>query len=200
MPLVYSNNTIAQVWIIPRGTSGVTLVVFMSVLCVHSYRGSGDFCCFCSVAQSCLSLCDPVDSSPPGSSVHGLSQAGGILEWVAISFSRRSSQPRDQTRISILSGGFFITLPPGKPSGEFTCWKKATWELLPLNVEQAAMLSFPPSSLSLLVFSFEMSGESDCKGESGSSGWACDLGLSNSSCKSLSTAGALRCLGCEREG
>ena len=46
------------------------------------------------VAQSCLTLCDPVDSSPPGSSVHGMLQAT-ILEWVAISFSRGSSQPRD---------------------------------------------------------------------------------------------------------
>ena len=39
------------------------------------------------VAQSCPTLCDPVDYSPPGSSVHGILQAG-ILEWVAISFSR----------------------------------------------------------------------------------------------------------------
>ena len=42
------------------------------------------------VAQSCLTLCDPVDYSPPGFSVHGIFQAR-ILEWVAISFSRRSS-------------------------------------------------------------------------------------------------------------
>ena len=42
---------------------------------------------------------DPMDCSPPGSSVHGISQAR-MLEWVAISFSRRSSQPRDQTHIS----------------------------------------------------------------------------------------------------
>ena len=42
------------------------------------------------VAQSCLTLHDPMDSSPPGSSVHGVSQVG-ILEWVAIPFSRGSS-------------------------------------------------------------------------------------------------------------
>ena len=41
----------------------------------------------CEVTQSCPTLCDPVDSSPPGSSVHGIFQAG-ILEWVTISFSR----------------------------------------------------------------------------------------------------------------
>ena len=48
---------------------------------------------------SCPTLCDPMDCSPPGSSVHGIFQAR-ILEWVAISFSRVSSQPRDQTRVS----------------------------------------------------------------------------------------------------
>ena len=47
-------------------------------------------------AQLCPNLCDPMDCSPPGSSVHGILQAR-ILEWVVISFSRGSSQPRDQT-------------------------------------------------------------------------------------------------------
>ena len=53
-------------------------------------------------AQSFLTLCDPRDCSRPGSSVHGTFQAR-ILEWVAISFSRRSSQPRDQSCISCIS-------------------------------------------------------------------------------------------------
>ena len=48
------------------------------------------------IVKSCLTLCDPVDCSPSGSSVHGISQAR-ILEWVAISFSRGSLQPRDRT-------------------------------------------------------------------------------------------------------
>ena len=48
----------------------------------------------CSVVQSCPTLCDPLDCSPPDSSVHGILQAR-ILEWVAISSSRRSSRPRD---------------------------------------------------------------------------------------------------------
>ena len=51
------------------------------------------------VAQSCPSLCDPMDCSLPGSSVHGIFQAR-VLEWVAISFSRGSSQPRDWTWVS----------------------------------------------------------------------------------------------------
>ena len=46
------------------------------------------------VAQLCPTLCDPMDCSLPGSSIHGILQAR-ILEWVAVSFSRRSSQPRD---------------------------------------------------------------------------------------------------------
>ena len=58
------------------------------------------------VAQSCPTLCDPLDCSPPGPSVHGILQAR-MLEWVAIPFSRRSSQPRDQTLISGILGGFF---------------------------------------------------------------------------------------------
>ena len=54
-------------------------------------------------------LYDLMDCSPPGSSVHGISQAR-ILEWVAISFSRGSSQPRSPA----LAGGFFTSDPPGK--------------------------------------------------------------------------------------
>ena len=46
------------------------------------------------VSQSCPTLCDPMDCSLPGSSIHGIFQAR-VLEWVAVSFSRRSSQPRD---------------------------------------------------------------------------------------------------------
>ena len=52
-------------------------------------------------------LCDPIDCSPPGSSVHGIVQER-ILEWVAIPFSRGSSRPRDQTRVSCIVGRFFI--------------------------------------------------------------------------------------------
>ena len=54
------------------------------------------------IAQSCPTLCNPVDCSPPGSTVHWILQAR-ILEWVAISFSRVSSWPRDQTHISCVS-------------------------------------------------------------------------------------------------
>ena len=49
--------------------------------------------CCCSVSKLCPTLCNPMDCSPPGSSVHGILQAR-ILEWVAVPFSRWSSQPR----------------------------------------------------------------------------------------------------------
>ena len=55
------------------------------------------------VTQSCLTLCDPVDCSLPGSSVHGVLQAR-ILECVAISLSRGSFQPRDRTQVSHIAG------------------------------------------------------------------------------------------------
>ena len=60
----------------------------------------------CLVAQSCPTACNPMDSSLPGSSAHGILQAR-ILECVVISFSRGSSQSRDQTQVSSIVGIFF---------------------------------------------------------------------------------------------
>ena len=65
------------------------------------------FHCRYSVTQSWPTLCDPMDYSPPGSSVHGTFQSR-ILEWVAISSSRGSSRPKDQTSISYISRFRFI--------------------------------------------------------------------------------------------
>ena len=59
----------------------------------------------CYITQSCLTLCDPMDCSPPGSSLHGIFQAEA-LEWVAISFSRGSSQPGDQTWVFHITSRF----------------------------------------------------------------------------------------------
>ena len=56
--------------------------------------------------QSCLTLCNPMDCSPPGSSVHGIFQAR-VLEWVTMPSSRGSSQSGDQTQVSCIAGGFF---------------------------------------------------------------------------------------------
>ena len=66
------------------------------------------------VAQSCPTLCDPMDCSLLGSSVCGILQAR-ILEWAAISFSRRASQPRDQTWVSCIAEADALpSEPPGK--------------------------------------------------------------------------------------
>ena len=74
------------------GGAGVLNLVGSTCYCVH----------VCSVTQSYPALCDPMDCSPAGSSVHGIFQAR-IVEWVAISSPRRSSPPRDQTRVSCVS-------------------------------------------------------------------------------------------------
>ena len=58
------------------------------------------------ISQLCLTFCDPKDYNLPGSSVHGILQAR-ILEWVAITFSRGSSQPRHRTQVSHIAGVFF---------------------------------------------------------------------------------------------
>ena len=63
--------------------------------------------------ELCPTLCDPMECSPPGSSIHGILQAR-ILEWVAVPSSRGSSRCRDQTHIPCISGGFFTARPPGK--------------------------------------------------------------------------------------
>ena len=57
----------------------------------------------CLVAQSCLTLCNPLGYSPPGSSVQGILQAR-ILGWAAIALSRESSRPRDQAQVSCIAG------------------------------------------------------------------------------------------------
>ena len=58
------------------------------------------------IAQPCLTLCNPMDFSLPGSSLHGILQAR-ILEWVAIPFSRGSLWLRDRTQVSCIASGFF---------------------------------------------------------------------------------------------
>ena len=75
-----------------------------SMLLMKAKEWSSPWCyvSLCWVAQSCLTLCDPINCSLPGFSVHGILQAR-ILEWVATSFSRGSSQPWDGTRTSCFS-------------------------------------------------------------------------------------------------
>ena len=79
---------------------------FQRKICVRQVLLKYELLCYESkseAAQSCLTLCDPMDCSLPESSVHGIFQAR-TLEWVAISFFRGSSQPRDQTQVSLIVG------------------------------------------------------------------------------------------------
>ena len=62
---------------------------------IHCYIPKVSNLIVCVLSQSCPTLCEPIDCSPPGSSVHGIPQAR-ILEWVAIALSRGSSRPRDR--------------------------------------------------------------------------------------------------------
>ena len=71
------------------------------------------------VAPSAPVVFDPMDCSPPGSSVRGIIQAK-ILEWVAISFSRGSSRPRDQSQVSCFAGRFFIVWATKEAAGQVT--------------------------------------------------------------------------------
>ena len=69
------------------------------------------------VTKSFLNLCHPMDYSPPGSSLHGISQAK-ILEWVAIYICRGSSPPRDWTWVFCIAGRFFTT---------WVIWEEGLW-------------------------------------------------------------------------
>ena len=93
-PLTYheSNDNLSEEFMFPKRP-------FISDLCV------------CVWAQLHSTAFDPMDCSPPGSSLPGILQAR-ILEWVAISSSRGSSWPKDRTHISCIAGGFFTAEPP----------------------------------------------------------------------------------------
>ena len=77
--------------------------------------------CCSLVAKSCPTLCSLMNCSPPGSFVHGISQAR-ILGWVASSFSRGSSQPSDRTRVSCIAGRFFTIWVTREPPPRTTIY------------------------------------------------------------------------------
>ena len=112
--------------------------------------------------QSCLNLCDLVDYSLPGSSVHGVLQAR-TLEWVAVPASRGSSWPRDRTCIlcvSCTAGGLFTTEPPGKPMLR-VLWLLSSHSLMsdfwwPWTAACQASLSFTISQSLLKLISIEL--------------------------------------------
>ena len=103
-------------------------------------------------AQACSTLCRPTDCRPLGSSVHGIFQAR-LLEWVAISYSRGSSEPRDQTRVSRISctsRQILYHCATGKPhhSREVKQWKSLSCVRLFVTpwAIQSMEFSRPPES------------------------------------------------------
>ena len=90
-------------WSAPPAGSGVLLEV---LVILSPQVGWGGCVCVCSVAQSCLTLCNTMDCNPPGSSVPGIFQVR-ILEWVVLSSSKRYFQLRDWTQVSCIPGRCF---------------------------------------------------------------------------------------------
>ena len=91
-PLLLDRWAVSKFWLQNNATVN-RLVIVMLYMCML-------------VTQSCPTLCNAVDCSPPGPLVREILQAR-ILEWVAISFSRGSSQPKDRTQVSCTAGRFF---------------------------------------------------------------------------------------------
>ena len=92
------------------------------------YGCNGSWCNLCVlVAQLCPTLCDPMDCSPPGFSVHEILQAW-ILEWVAISFFRESSQPRYWIRVFYIAGECFIVWATREALMHFNHQQIHIWE------------------------------------------------------------------------
>ena len=129
--------------------------------CQVSHIAGGFFtsiCCYCLVAKSCQTLCNPMNCSLPGFSVHGILQAR-ILKWVDISFSRGSSQPRDQTHVSCLTGRFSTTEPSREAPVYLTIsllfWRRNWDSLLAL----CFLLSYPKSENHLQLGKFSAGAE-----------------------------------------
>ena len=96
-------------------------------------------------AQSFLTLCNPMDYSPPSSSVRGILQAR-IKEWVNIPFSRGSSWPRDRILVSCIAGGFFTIWTIALPSElwpTYIALLKSRDIALPTRVRLVRAMVFP---------------------------------------------------------
>ena len=113
----------------------------------HTWASTRIICvCVYAESQSCPTLCNSMDYSPPGSSFHGISQAR-IQEWVAVSFSRGSSQPRDGTCISCIGRQVGYTWATWEaPNRIYAHWKlDRAWP-------QKYALSFTPYFMLIILF------------------------------------------------
>ena len=139
----------------------------------------------CMYTQSCLTLCSPMNCSPPGSSVPGILQAR-ILEWVAISSSRGSSQPRALIYVfcdSCIAGGFFTAKPPGKSVG----W--GGWRLLWIQQPVPRFCLMPALHNPRTVCICEMSGALTLAGGRKNGGGVCGSRQGPSICPGWAPSG-----------
>ena len=111
------------------------IFIGLGSLCLLSHSWSLLVCV--SHTRMCPTLCDPTDCSPPSSSVHGILQAR-ILEWVVIPFSRGSSQPRDRTQVSSISGRFFTIWATREAQSLLTCM--LSYSVQPYGLQPAKLL------------------------------------------------------------
>ena len=111
----------------------VQLIYNVLVSGVHQRDSVTPTCMCAQPLQLCPTPCDPMNYSPPGFSVHGILQ-GRMLEWVVISSSRGSSQPRERTCISCIAGRFFTTEPPGEPLYGYTYINIFFFRFFPLQI------------------------------------------------------------------
>ena len=130
-PRVCSNSCPLSRWCYLTISSSATPFSF----CLQSLPASKKMKVKVLVAQLCLTLCDSMDCSPPGSSVHGM------LEWVAIPFFRGSSWPRDWIQVSCISGRFFALWDTSEAQHQ---------GLFQLNSSDVSMCVWEPSTLRYL--------------------------------------------------
>ena len=122
---------------------------------LHSRSGSKLRLKWSEVVQSCPTVCDPMDCSLPGSSVRGIFQAR-VLEWVAISFSRGSSWPRDRTWVSCIAHRRFTIRATGKPSNYQCCHKQKGTEFpIPGSIQAEASESPAKDIIKWLIHPLE---------------------------------------------
>ena len=131
-PGVCSNSCPLSRWCYLTISSSATLFSF----CLQSLPASKKVKVKVLVAQLCLTLCDSMDCSPPGSSVHG------TLEWVAIPFFRGSSWPRDWIQVSCIAGRFFPLWDTSEAQHQ---------GLFLLNSSDVSMCVWEPSTLRYLL-------------------------------------------------
>ena len=138
----YYPDSYAQLWMENLSCSCYFICITKFFKFIFKWKIIALQCCvgFCHIATwichvcqslSCLTLCDPMHCSPPGSSVHGILQTG-ILEWVPIPFSTGSSQPRNRSHVSHIAGTFFTiwATREAQTSHKFT-YVPSLWKVSP---------------------------------------------------------------------